>query len=270
MENDILAKIRQIKEIVKREDIVVNDTIDEFPFQLLIKVLGEILNANTYLVSDSGELLGFLSVYDLINSDRTNQMMADRQLDGAYMEGLLGVNKTLDNISVTDDKTIIAIENREDFPEGKTAIIPIFAANIKVGYLILARPDAGFDTSDLILAEYIASLLALEMDYLNRDRQAENNRRKHLMELAVKSLSYSELMAMRTIFADQKEATFRITASKIAEEVGITRSVIVNALRKLESAGVIQSRSLGMKGTHIDVNNDRNLKLLQEELHKDF
>ncbi len=39
-----------------------------------------------------------------------------------------------------------------------------------------------------------------------------------------------------------------IVASKVADRVGITRSVIVNALRKLESAGVIESRSLGMKG----------------------
>ena len=39
----------------------------------------------------------------------------------------------------------------------------------------------------------------------------------------------------------------------MADRVGITRSVIVNALRKLESAGVIESRSLGMKGTFIKV-----------------
>ena len=34
-------------------------------------------------------------------------------------------------------------------------------------------------------------------------------------------------------------------------------SVIVNALRKFESAGVIESRSLGMKGTHIKILNDK-------------
>lgn len=45
-------------------------------------------------------------------------------------------------------------------------------------------------------------------------------------------------------------------ASKIADRVGITRSVIVNALRKFESAGVIESRSSGMKGTYIKVLND--------------
>ena len=53
-------------------------------------------------------------------------------------------------------------------------------------------------------------------------------------------------------------------ASKIADRSGITRSVIVNALRKLESAGVIESRSLGMKGTHIKVLNSR----FHEELAK--
>ena len=45
-------------------------------------------------------------------------------------------------------------------------------------------------------------------------------------------------------------------ASKIADRFGITRSVVVNALRKLESAGVIESRSSGMKGTYIKVVND--------------
>jgi transcriptional pleiotropic repressor len=39
----------------------------------------------------------------------------------------------------------------------------------------------------------------------------------------------------------------------VADRVGVTRSVIVNALRKLESAGIIESRSLGMKGTFIKV-----------------
>ena len=53
-------------------------------------------------------------------------------------------------------------------------------------------------------------------------------------------------------------------AQKIADRVGITRSVIVNALRKFESAGVIESKSLGMKGTYIKVLNEH----LLEEVRK--
>ena len=47
-----------------------------------------------------------------------------------------------------------------------------------------------------------------------------------------------------------------MVASKVADRVGITRSVIVNALRKFESADVIESKSLGMKGTYIRVLNE--------------
>ena len=48
-----------------------------------------------------------------------------------------------------------------------------------------------------------------------------------------------------------------LVASKIADRSGITRSVIVNALRKLESASVIETRSLGMKGTRIKILNPK-------------
>ena len=59
------------------------------------------------------------------------------------------------------------------------------------------------------------------------------------------------------IFFEELDGTEGIlVASKIADRVGITRSVIVNALRKFESAGVIESRSSGMKGTYIKVLND--------------
>lgn len=52
-------------------------------------------------------------------------------------------------------------------------------------------------------------------------------------------------------------------ASRIADEAEITRSVIVNALRKLASANVIESRSLGgMKGTY--------LRILNPEIRKEF
>ena len=63
----------------------------------------------------------------------------------------------------------------------------------------------------------------------------------------------------------------RKSASKIADRVGITRSVIVNALRKFESAGVIESRSSGMKGTYIKVLNDvvfDELDKIKKENHK--
>ena len=62
--------------------------------------------------------------------------------------------------------------------------------------------------------------------------------------------------AMLHIFSELGGSEGILVASKIADRIGITRSVIVNALRKFESAGVIESRSSGMRGTYIKVTND--------------
>ena len=77
-----------------------------------------------------------------------------------------------------------------------------------------------------------------------------------MVQMAIGTLSYSEIEAVQQIFAELEGEEGLLVASKIADRVGITRSVIVNALRKFESAGVIESRSSGMKGTYIKVLND--------------
>src|SRR5699024_11069201 len=92
----------------------------------------------------------------------------------------------------------------------------------------------------------------------------EEARSTAIVQMAIKSLSYSEFEAIEHIFNELDGNEGLLVASKIADRVGITRSVIVNALRKLESAGVIDSRSLGMKGTYIKIKNDKFLYALEE------
>ena len=82
--------------------------------------------------------------------------------------------------------------------------------------------------------------------------------------MAISTLSYSESEAVQRIFEELDGDEGILVASKVADRSRITRSVIVNALRKLESAGVIESTSLRMKGTHIRVLNDK----FYEELEK--
>ena len=97
-----------------------------------------------------------------------------------------------------------------------------------------------------------------------KDKIEEEARKKAVVQLALGTLSYSELEAVEHIFNELDGIEGLLVASKIADKVGITRSVIVNALRKFESAGVIESRSLGMKGTHIKILNSK----LIDELKK--
>ena len=88
------------------------------------------------------------------------------------------------------------------------------------------------------------------------EETAEEERKVQIVKSAIGTLSFSELEAMVHIFEELDGSEGLLVASKIADRVGITRSVIVNALRKFESAGIIESRSSGMKGTYIIVLND--------------
>jgi transcriptional pleiotropic repressor len=88
------------------------------------------------------------------------------------------------------------------------------------------------------------------------EENAEESRKLQVVRSAIGTLSFSEMEAITHVFDELNGMEGILVASKIADRVGITRSVIVNALRKFESAGVIESRSSGMKGTYIKVLND--------------
>ena len=113
-----------------------------------------------------------------------------------------------------------------------------------------------YDIDDIIVSEYGTTVVGLEMMRSVNEENVEENRKIQVVKSAFSTLSFSELEAIIHIFDELDGTEGILVASKIADRVGITRSVIVNALRKFESAGVIESRSSGMKGTYIKVLND--------------
>lgn len=81
------------------------------------------------------------------------------------------------------------------------------------------------------------------------DRKAQVAQMKHALDTM--SVSEEEALALIAHEVNEQEPTI-LVCSHIADMAGVTRSVIVNALRKLESAGIIKVRSLGMKGSRIE------------------
>ena len=76
------------------------------------------------------------------------------------------------------------------------------------------------------------------------------------VEKAFDQLTQSEQKAAVCIIDELDESEGVIVASQIADRYYVTRSTIVNALKKLELAGILESRSLGPKGTYIKIKND--------------
>ena len=133
---------------------------------------------------------------------------------------------------------------------------PIDIAGERLGTVFMYRKEHHYEIDDIILVEYGTTVVGLEMMRSVNEENAEETRKVSIVKSAISTLSFSELEAIQHIFDELDGSEGILVASKIADRVGITRSVIVNALRKFESAGVIESRSSGMKGTYIKVLND--------------
>ena len=218
--------------------------------------LRDVIGGNVYIVSRRGKLLG-LAVNREIENERMKSMLEERQFPEDYTQGLYNIHETTSNLDINSPHTVFPIENKELFQEGLTTIVPIIGGGERLGTLILGRVAESFNDDDLLLAEYGATVVGMEILQEKTEEIETEARSKAVVQMAISSLSYSELEAIDHIFEELNGSEGLLVASKIADRVGITRSVIVNALRKLESAGVIESRSLGMKGTYIKVLNDK-------------
>jgi transcriptional pleiotropic repressor len=172
-------------------------------------------------------------------------------IDNMLNERLLGVLSTKENVNLAT----LGFES-DDIRKFQAIISPIEIAGERLGTLFVYKNGEQYDIDDIILCEYGSTVVGLEMLRAVNEENAEEQRKVNVVKSAINTLSFSEMEAIVHIFDELNGMEGILVASKIADRVGITRSVIVNALRKFESAGVIESRSSGMKGTYIKVLND--------------
>ncbi|WP_227395542.1 GTP-sensing pleiotropic transcriptional regulator CodY [Jeotgalibacillus aurantiacus] len=253
---NLLGKTRQINSMLQQS------AGKPVNFKEMAETLSGVIESNVFIVSRRGKLLGF-AVNQQIENERMKQMLEDRQFPEQYTKNLFNITETSPNLDIDSEYTAFPVENRDLFQKGLTTMVPIIGGGDRLGTLILARVEQAFEDDDLILGEYGATVVGMEILREKADEIEEEARSKAVVQMAISSLSYSELEAIEHIFEELDGNEGLLVASKIADRVGITRSVIVNALRKLESAGVIESRSLGMKGTYIKVLNNKFLLELE-------
>ncbi len=245
MSVQLLDKTRKINKLLH------NNTSSKVVFNDICDVLTEILNSNVLVVSKKGKVLGQSKCDQVPYIDELLEKEVGLHIDEMLNERLLSVLSTKENVNLQ------TLGFSEDKVEGFQAIIsPIDIAGERLGTLFLYKKDEAYDIDDIILSEYGTTVVGLEMLRSVNEESAEETRKEQIVQSAISTLSYSELEAIIHIFDELDGTEGILVASKIADRVGITRSVIVNALRKFESAGVIESRSSGMKGTYIKVVND--------------
>ena len=235
----LLDKTRKIGKLLH------NNNSSKVVFNDICHVLCEILSSNVLVISKKGKVLGIGAAADV---DSINELIAERVggfIDAMLNERMLAVLSTKENVNLET----LGFENI-DVNKFQAIITPIEIAGERLGTLFIYKCDHQYDIDDIILCEYGTTVVGLN------EESAEESRKLAVVRSAISTLSFSEMEAVTHIFDELGGMEGILVASKIADRVGITRSVIVNALRKFESAGVIESCSSGMKGTYIKVLND--------------
>jgi transcriptional pleiotropic repressor len=253
MSVQLLDKTRKINKLLH------NNNSHKVVFNDICEVLSEILESNILVISKKGKVLGIKNRDDITEIKELIKDNVGGHIDQLLNERLLNILSTKENVNLLT----LGFEFGQD-NDYQAIIIPIDIAGERLGTLFLYKSSRQYDLDDIILSEYGTTVVGLEMMRSVNEESAEENRKVQIVKSAISTLSFSELEAIIHIFEELEGNEGILVASKIADRVGITRSVIVNALRKFESAGVIESRSSGMKGTYIKVLND----VVFEELRK--
>ena len=246
----LLERTRKINKLLQR--------VENVEYGGISRVLSSVLNANIYIANKNGDVYGY-TLLDIDGTVDDNESLRKGKFPAPYIRWL---NHFYDTQANPEDYSGEKFGSPVD---GKYLIIvPIYGVGRRIGTLIVGRDNKDFTDDDLLLAEYGATVVGMEMLRDHTEKIEQEAREKATVQIALATLSYSEAEAAVNILGELNGNEGLLVASKIADRVGITRSVIVNALRKFESAGVIESKSLGMKGTYIKIKND----YLMEEVQK--
>ncbi len=245
MSVQLLDKTRKINKLLH------NSSTSKVVFNDICEVLTDILDSNVLVLSKKGKVLGIGCCEGVQELKELIVGQVGGHIDSLLNERLLGILSTKENVNL---RTLGFVS--ENVNQYQAIITPIDIAGERLGTVFLYKDQEQYDIDDIILSEYGTTVVGLEMMRSVNEENAEESRKVQIVKSAISTLSFSELEAIIHIFDELEGDEGILVASRIADSVGITRSVIVNALRKFESAGVIESRSSGMKGTYIKVVND--------------
>lgn len=246
--NNLLDQIRRLNRAFLRPEKQLPTLVEG------AQALAEICDSLVLIAGSDGTIL----------ASEPGEAETESHLESLVEQGTLAGDPGLFNLIKSRESLL-----NEPYP-GKAAqedqplfiVAPIASGGKPFASLLLYRKGRPYDDDHLVLAEIGATMIGMLILQAASEKEGQDIRNKELAEGAFESLSYSEVEAIREILKNITNNESVVVASKIADNLGITRSVIVNALRKFESAGIIESRSLGMKGTFIRVKNIHALELV--------
>lgn len=246
MSLELLDKTRTINRLLNEQ---ASEKID---FTEFCRVLSKTLEVNVVLISRKGKVLGLKERSEITRIPQMQDMKYGDYLEESLQDRFMNILSTKENVNL-----LTLGFSFEQASQYQAMISPVSMAGIRLGTLLVYRMQKPFSIDDIILTEYSTTVIGLAMQRAESEELTTERHKEQEVMAAVKTLSKLELRAVHAVLneLDGKKEGILVT-SRLADKVGITRSVIVNALKKCESAGIIHTKSAGVKGTAVQITND--------------
>lgn len=224
---------------------------EKVAFSDICRMMGEFLHSSVYVISRRGKLLGLYRNSEVRAIDGFKDVDLGDLADERLNDRFLSVLSTKENVNLET----LGLDEYE--AEGLTAMIaPIMVDGERLGTFFLYREEKTYRIDDIILCEYCNMIIGLVMTTSLLAESGEETNKREAISSAIRTLSELEQRSVAAVIHSIGGMSGQVITSKLAAEYHVTRSVMVNALRKLESARLIRTQSAGVKGTKIEVLND--------------
>lgn len=240
----LLEKLRNINQVVYR------CWLQEERFKPLCRFLSQNLQAYVYLADQAGRVEDYYLLEGI--NDCCWRGEKERVLSRFWRKKIARLPETMvevSNLCLFEEKIICRpLKNY-------LALIPVNCAGKRLGSLIISKESRrSFTEEDLVLVECAAALIGME---ISRNKSIKRDFSRSALKMACSKLSHSEKEALKNILEELEGNKGLVIARRIAEKTGICRGAITNVLKKMTSARVLQSRSLGAGGTHVQIIDER-------------
>jgi len=229
----------------------------------IAKHIGETLRCSVFVLDLEGSFLGTF-LYTPILCDYINEMLNRGKMDVTNMARLNSLTEGIGNSSHNADVCSMNPSDKCMYKNRQGYEVPVFVYGERVGTLVFTRERMAFFSEDIAIFEIATIVIGMQIVY-DRERKAkESEEKKNRVKDFLSSLTVMEKQAMREVMAEMGGAEEKkIISSKVADRAGITRSIVLNALKKLKGAGLVEVVSLGQSGTYVNFKGNRELLLVE-------
>ena len=248
MSIDLLDKTRKVNKLLNEKKS------SKVAFADVCKILGSLMETQVYVLSTKGKILGSF-IYDEDHKIEGFQREKGKYISKKLNERFLNVLSTQENVN------LVTMGFEKNLVKGIYALVtPITIGGERFGTVFMYRKSSNYDVEDIILCEYSTTVIGFEILHSEDEETKMEAIKKKSFSSAITVLTKKEREATAYLIHELMGDEGTLVTSKIAKNVGVARTVVVNALRKLESAGLLQTKSSGVKGTYIKVLNENILK----------